>query len=99
MQDVKQRIMSAQAQDDISGDDAYDQVLNRLLSLTDERRGPVAVRVAARLLEFAAFELAGKIESGQVGAIIDCAAELQDTTNTGSAGSKKNVPEHKQTFH
>jgi hypothetical protein len=97
MQDSKQRIICAQAQDEVSGDDTYDEVLNQIMSLTEERRGQVAVRVAARLLEFAAFELAGKIESVQVGAIIDCAVELNDQNNAAHSSSAARTS--KQTFH
>jgi hypothetical protein len=43
-----------------------------------ELRAQHALMLSAQLVEFAAFEMAGKLTSDRVGELINCAADLDD---------------------
>lgn len=46
--------------------------------MPEDTRGFVALKLAARLLEFSAFELAEYLDSGSIGDLISIAARLDD---------------------
>lgn len=54
------------------------EVFEVLSAMPPELRAQHALRLSAQLVEFAAFEMAGKLTSDRVGELIDCAADLDD---------------------
>ena len=63
-------------QDDISSGELFERLVAEISRLPEEQRGPKALDLSARLLELAAFELAGRLGSDEVGAMILRSAEL-----------------------
>ena len=53
-----------------------DQLFDRLDGLTQTERARHALKIAAAMLEYSAYEMAGNHEAAQVANLIDCAAEL-----------------------
>lgn len=74
------KALSAQAilNEDEACNDVFSTLLVQIEAMPAELRGAQALRFSAHLLELAAFELAGDVNSEQVGALIRCAAELAD---------------------
>jgi hypothetical protein len=54
------------------------EVFDVLSALPPELRAQHALMLSAQLVEFAAFEMAGKLTSDRVGELINCAADLDD---------------------
>jgi hypothetical protein len=54
------------------------EVFEMLSAMPPELRAQHALMLSAQLVEFAAFEMAGKLTSDRVGELINCAADLDD---------------------
>lgn len=54
------------------------EVFEVLSAMPPELRAQHALMLSAQLVEFAAFEMAGKLTSDRVGELINCAADLDD---------------------
>ncbi|AVL51836.1 hypothetical protein CEP88_03965 [Roseobacter denitrificans] len=62
--------------EDASCGDQFEKLVSQIEALPDDLRGARALQLSSRLLELAAFELAGSLDSTRIGALIECAAEL-----------------------
>ncbi|MEM1073160.1 MAG: hypothetical protein AAF665_17005 [Pseudomonadota bacterium] len=77
------KALAAQAllHDATACDDAFSNLIAEIANVPDQQRGARALLLAARLLEAAAYELAGRLDSEQVGALIECAADLSEQSS------------------
>ena len=64
--------------EDASCGDQFEKLVSQIEALPDDLRGARALQLSARLLELAAFELAGSLDSTRIGALIECAAQLSE---------------------
>ncbi|WP_282129650.1 hypothetical protein [Roseobacter litoralis] len=62
--------------EDANCGDQFEKLVSQIEALPDDLRGARALQLSARLLELAAFELAGSLDSTRIGALIECSAEL-----------------------
>lgn len=67
--------------EDASCGDQFEKLVSQIEALPDDLRGARALQLSARLLELAAFELAGSMDSARIGALIECAAELSQQSS------------------
>jgi hypothetical protein len=63
-------------QDDISSGELFERLVAEISRLPEDQRGAKALELSARLLELAAFELAGHLGSEEIGSMILRSAEL-----------------------
>ncbi|MBW4708681.1 hypothetical protein KX928_12895 [Roseobacter sp. YSTF-M11] len=68
--------MDSQEIDASSADAGADPLIEQLKALPHSERTRQALRIAARLVEFSAFELAGTHTATYVADLINCAAKL-----------------------
>ncbi|WP_227269662.1 hypothetical protein [Roseobacter weihaiensis] len=85
-------------QDDTVCDDAFSNLVQKIEALPAETRGAQALNLSAHLLEIAAFELAGSVESRQVGALIDCAAQLSEQSSEFAADKLHEIDHARRVF-
>lgn len=79
-------------QDDQPCGDAFEELIECIEAMPTELRGAHALKFSAHLLELAAFELAGDVNSDQVGALIQCAAELSERSADVAASKISGYP-------
>lgn len=72
-------------------DEAFSVLLRRLGEMPAEERGAEALRLSAILVELAAYELAGHLDSEQVGALIHCSADLEARSEEANGQSPQPV--------
>lgn len=65
-------------QDSLTCNDTFSQLTKQISELPIDVRGVQALNLSAHLVELAAYELAGHLDSAEVGALIRCAAELSE---------------------
>jgi hypothetical protein len=70
-------IHTAQPCEDLGNCAEVIELMAALKSLPTEARAGQALNLSAKLIEYAAFEMAGQVPSGLVGELINCAAELE----------------------
>ncbi len=84
---------------DRNGTTALDLLLEYLKGLPADQRGPEAMRLSSKLLEFAAFEMAGSLTSDRIGALIECAAQLENPEHVGCTVTSAARPKLKSNTH
>jgi hypothetical protein len=67
-------------------------LIKQIGDLPENARGPEAMRMAAGLVELAAYELAARIDSKETAALIRCAAELSQRSE--ELRDARNVADH-----
>lgn len=60
--------------------DSFAELTAQIAALPEDLRGAQSLSFAAKLVELAAYELAGSMSSAQIGALIRCAADLSETS-------------------
>lgn len=70
---IKAQLVS---QGTMSCNDTFLHLVRQISELPNDVRGTQALNLSAHLVEMAAYELAGHLDSSEIGALIKCAAEL-----------------------
>ena len=77
--DVPEKRKSSDSEADLN------KILSKLNDLPADQRGERALRMAARLVEYGAFELAGRVSSETVGEMVNLSARLSGRRNAADA--------------
>ena len=65
-------------QESMACDDTFSHLTKQISQLPGDVRGVQALNLSAHLIELAAYELAGRLDCDEIGALIRCAAELSE---------------------
>ncbi len=65
-------------QDSMTCNDTFSDLTKQISQLPSDVRGAQALTLSAHLIEMAAYELAGQLDSAEIGELIRCAAELSE---------------------
>lgn len=72
--------------------DAADRLISLMTDLPVADRSSCALGLASRLIEYAAFEMAGNYSADDVADLIDCAARLDHTSSDVQTATSKEIP-------